>query len=165
MRDAERGGLHAYFLCLSPCDDAGLALLATIPNVVKVSINWSETVTAKGLAHLSAMPTLRSLYLDDMSAVGEDGLTELKRCKSLEEVQLVCFNGLTDKGVGHLVDVPKLQKLTIHNGAKLSEASIEHFKKMTSLRHLELNYTGLTPKVIERLRKELPDVKVEAGHQ
>jgi hypothetical protein len=138
-------------------------LLATIPDVAEVSINESDSITAKGMAHFGTMASLRKLDLDAMTNVGEEGLAALRRCRSLEEILLNNFGGVTDKGVGYLVAVPKLRKLHIH-GAKLTELSIEHFRNMKSLTHLKIGYAGLTPEMTESLRK-LPGVVVEVDAQ
>jgi RNA polymerase sigma factor (sigma-70 family) len=166
MRAAKGGGIHAYFLCLSPCDDAGLARLATIPGIVEVSVNMSEAITNKGMVHFANMPALRNLILHEVYGVGGKGLAELKRCQSLEELHLALPGELTDQGLSYLADVPKLKVLSIGYKTKLTEKSLEHFKRMKSLTHLSFHYIGFVePALLDRLRQELPRIKVEVKIQ
>ena len=161
MLKAKGGGLLAYFYCPSPCDDAGLALLAKIPDVTEISINEADAITARGIANFARMPRLRKLRLSEMKKLNEEDLAELKRCEALEDLHLLHVCRLTDKGVKHLIGVPKLHRLDIH-GASLTAESVEHFKRMKSLKQLKITYSGLTPEVIARLRR-LPGVEVEIG--
>ena len=165
MRNAEGGGLLAHFFCKDPIGNASLALLARIPDVVEVELSGDESkqITAQGLKHFAAMPSLRKLDLNGIGGIDEDALAELKGCQSLKELILINFGIITDKGVKHLAGIPKLQKLNIH-GARLTADSIEHFKKMKSLTHLKITYSGLTPEVSAILRR-LPGVEVEVGVQ
>lgn len=136
--------------------DAGLAHLKAMRNLETLTLSENQ-IQGEGLRILRGMPQLRTLFIYE-TPLTDIGLHHIAEAANLEMLGLGNTQ-ITDEGISHLSKLNKLEYLSAGN-TSLSDASIEHFVKMKSLRDLELHNTKLTPEGIERLRKEMPNCRV-----
>jgi len=127
LRVLELGGLKIT--------DAGLAHLSGLVNLYALWINPKSNVTGNGLVHLLGMSDLRELYLEapllDGSAAHISALATLR--------QLYLWDTrLTQVGFAHLPKLCNLDYLEI-GGTKLSDTCVQHLALITSLRELSLS--------------------------
>lgn len=69
-------------------------------------------------------------------------------------------NQLTDEGLVHLKDLPALEYLDLRRNA-ISDDGLVHLEKLDHLQQLWLLGTNVTPEGVKRLRKKLPNTKIE----
>ena len=99
---------------------------------VWVSLEGSHVGNAE-LAHLEAVPRLRSLTLTDTN--------------------------VTDAGLAHLRGLTQLQALSLAF-SEVTDAGLEHLKELTNLKRLELPGTKVTDAGVNHLQEALPNCEI-----
>lgn len=102
------------------CDDAALAKLAPLAELIVDAELARTKVTDAGLKSLAAFPNLRSLDLT-RTAVTSDGLAALAGLQRLEAINLT-ETAVDDRGVARLRSLPALKRLWLF-GTKTSESA------------------------------------------
>lgn len=120
--------------------------------VVRVSFRGTA-ITDDGLASLTSLPTLESLYLPG-TAVGDVGLERLKGLPSLVNLYL-SGTRVTDGGLPHIRGLGRLRVLALDRTC-VSDAGLGHLKALVGLRHLDIRDTGVSEAGVEQLRRALP---------
>ena len=101
-------------------------------------LNLNQTrIGDTGLARISTMPDLRTLYLDG-TRVTDAGLAEVARISTLEELSLL-RDQVTDVGLTHL-------------------------SNLKALRRLDVRTTQVTEPGIARLKQAIPDCKIVSDY-
>lgn len=111
--------------------DAGLASIATIPNLKMLDLNGTQ-VTGSGLAHLAGHANLANLGLGRL-AIHPGDLTHLQNLPSLRSFVLV-HPMIDDQHVNELIRLPQIERVTFW-------------------------HTSITPAGFQRLEQQRPDVK------
>jgi internalin A len=103
-------------IALAKCADADRRVLEPISRLTGLEVlSLSGTsVTARGMAHLRALSSLRGLELGREFSVGNAGLAVLKDFPALE--YLDCDTAVTDAGLKHLAQVRNLRWLRLRTG-------------------------------------------------
>ena len=139
-------------------DDKAAIHLAVLKDVR--SINLSETkVTDAGLVHLAKLPNIRRLFLYG-TKVTDKGLPHLKGLVSLETL---CLDEtrVSDEGLSNLSGLVALEVLHLRSRLPVSDRSIPLIIRFEKLRELKGEGTKITPEGLERLKRKLPDCRIE----
>jgi hypothetical protein len=128
-----------------------------------VEVEFGGTgIRDKHLPDLNALPSLRRLGLS-FTGVTEKGLEKLKACRQLERLDLFCCPRVTDKGVEQLKALTGLRELDLSHTA-VTERGLEHLHGLTGLQRLGLQGIRLGKEEEQRLRRALPQVKIDQGN-
>jgi hypothetical protein len=115
-------------------------------------------ITDAGLEHLKGLSQLECLYLGG-TQVTDAGLEHLKGLSQLQGLDL-CGTQVTDAGLGHLKGLSQLQLLNV-SGTEVADAGLEHLNGLSQLKYLGLNGTQVTDAGMGRVRKALPNCRVQ----
>ena len=102
-----------------------------------------------------------SLILVDPSAVITDaGLPHLKRLTSLETL---CLDEtrVSDEGLSNIRGLVALEVLHLRSRLPVTDRSIPLIIRFVKLRELKVDGTKITPEGLERLKRKLPDCRIE----
>jgi hypothetical protein len=80
--------------------DDGLAIISQLDQITSLNLDGSKRITDKGLKYLARMPQLRELTLGGQ--ITDRGLESLQYLLALRVFQMYWQNGITDKGVSNL---------------------------------------------------------------
>jgi hypothetical protein len=144
---------------------AGLAHLAKMPNLDRLTVAGSFEFNDAGMAAVAELSGLKELRTWHAGATN-DGVKKLKALKKLTSLHLgqrltykapACPN---DETIAILADMPALESLILDE-ARLSLTALQQFKKLPTLKKLTLSGIDLPKADVDRLKAELPAVKVE----
>ncbi len=139
-------------------DDKSAVHLSVLKDVR--TINLSETsITDAGLVHLAKLPNLRRLFLYG-AAITDAGLPHLKRLTSLETL---CLDEtrVSDEGLSNIRGLVALEVLHLRSRLPVTDRSIPLIIRFVKLRELKVDGTKITPEGLERLKRKLPDCRIE----
>ena len=139
-------------------DDKSAVHLAALKDVR--SINLSETkVTDAAMAHLAKLSRLNRLFLYG-TEVTDKGLVHLGKLSSLESL---CLDEtrISDEGMSNLKGLVQLEVLHLRSRLPVSDTSIPVIVRFEKLRELKVQGTKITPEGLERLKRKLPDCRIE----
>lgn len=172
--------LHEIRLRNSRVSDDGLMILASLPNLRRLTVSrvttdaglahverllglqhldLSETrITGQGLHHASRLPELLFLSLRQ-TRVSDDDLQALQSfpeliCLDLSETQI------TDAGLVHLKQVPHLRSLMLLK-TRISDAGLKHLAEIPHLTWLFISDTRTTLAGIREFRDLRPSVWID----
>jgi hypothetical protein len=172
--------LREGWLCGSTCTDAGLAALAQLPQLRRLSLSGSKQLTGSGLQafakhaletldlrgcdslaaeHLGALaslPNLRTLCLGSPTAV-----LDLRACPDLPLLtELVVDGRMAPHALATLSRFQGLTKLHLRLQPELRDADITQLHGLTQLKHLYLVSRHVTDAAHEALRAALPQCSI-----
>jgi hypothetical protein len=184
-------GLEYLQTNLAAVTDDGVKPLARLRSLKTLKFfHPGKSFTGAGLAHLAELPGLRSVTVAGSLAFGDDGmgavatltgLTEfrswhagwtdegvrklqaLRNLKSLYLGQRLTYKPPacpTDETVGPLAEMKSLESLQLDE-ARLTYAALRRLKELPALKRLTLGGIDIPGEEVERLKPELPRVKVE----
>ena len=126
--------LHFGEFIMTPLTDTGLLYLSNWTKARDLFFNGCA-FTDKGLAHLSRLPKLESLWL-----FGDEGGSMV----------------ITDAGMHHIGNISTLNNLTLI-GVPITDAGLATLTKLSNLERLTVRRTAVTEDGLERFRAALPD--------
>ena len=144
---------------------AGLAHLAELPNLRSVTVAGSLAFNDDGMAavaHLTGLTEFRSWHAG-WTEEGVKKLRALKNLKSLYLGQRLTYEPPacpTDETVGVLAEMKSLESLQLDE-ARLTYGALQRLKQLPALKKLTLGGIDIPKEDVERLKQELPQVKVE----
>jgi len=138
------------WLSSSDVDDAGLLALAKLPRLRSLKIFDKTKVTQDGIAHLSAIKTLESLYVHGFpegpeKLKGLEQISKLSGLRSLELEKWVLFDR-----VHWIVKLQKLESLALYSTG-LYEKDWQQLAELPNLRSLTVMHQPLTPDKLKRI--------------
>jgi hypothetical protein len=143
---------------------AGLSQLAELPDLAHLSVGGSFTFSDDGMAAIGKLRQLRELRVWHAGNTNQ-GVRNLKELPSLESLTLgqrlmqkgeACPN---DETIALLADLKSLKSLELQE-ARLSYDALVRLKKLAGIKKLTLNGIDIGDADVERLKKELPGVRI-----
>jgi internalin A len=122
-------------------DDATLAQLDALREVQVLNIADGGKITDTGVAHINALPHLRSLTLYATSVTNQ-WLDHLKGVPKLRTLILDPTN-IDDKSIGRITEVTQLEELFLHTSS-VTDKGLENFERMTRLQKLAFRNAAIT---------------------
>jgi hypothetical protein len=144
---------------------AGLAHLAELPHLERLTVAGSLAFNDDGMAAVARLTNLQEFRTWHAGATN-DGVKKLKALKNLKSLHLgqrltykppACPS---DETLAILAELKSLESLQLDE-ARLSFGALVQLKQLTGLRKLTLGGIDLPKADVERLKKELPLVKIE----
>lgn len=125
----------SFHLSDKPIDDAALALVRKLRNVVEINARGTN-ITDEGVKQLVGLPNLQKLNLAQ--------------------------TGVTDAALIYLVPHTKLSYLNLY-GTKVTDKGIDVLANLTNLKSLYLWQTGASKEAAEELESQLTGLEVNVG--
>ncbi len=138
--------------------DEGLRHLGAITGLRHLDIAGTS-VSDAGLAHLHGLAKLQLLAVQH-TRVGDSGLASIARLTDLEVLWLD-GTAVTSAGLRQLAALRRLRDLHLA-GTAIDDSAIEPLQALTGLGSLDLSNTTVTAPGLARLRKALPQCKIQA---
>jgi Leucine-rich repeat (LRR) protein len=98
---------------LAPISDAGLKELARLPMLERLDVGGTS-ITDTGMAYIAQMTNLRRLSIFFAPSLTNEGMSKLAALKSLEDFSLGFGTSVTLSGLTHLNALPNLRRLQLH---------------------------------------------------
>jgi len=137
--------------------DDGLAALKEFAGLTRLELGRCTKITDDGLRHIRELPNVTDVDLPPQ--ITNDGLRHLHRLIGIDRINLYKTQ-VTNEGLVYLQDVPALRSLVLP--PRVTDEGIEHLQKCTSLSSLRYYGNHITPQAIDRLREQVPRLKVTA---
>lgn len=95
--------------------DEDLERLSRLDHVTSLNLSGSQLITDKGLQHLAHMPQLRELRLSHYpgGTVTDLGLEALQHLRELRVFEMCWQSGITDNGISHLRHCEQLEEVDL----------------------------------------------------
>jgi hypothetical protein len=144
---------------------AGLAQLATMPKLERLTVAGSLQFNDEGMAAVAKLTKLTEFRTWHAGATNE-GVQKLKQLKNLKTLYLgqrltyklpACP---TDETIAILAEMKSLESLQLDE-ARLTFAALRQLKQLPALKKLTLGGVDIGQREIDRLRHELPSTKIE----
>jgi hypothetical protein len=144
---------------------AGLAHLAKMPNLERLTVAGSLAFNDDGMAAVAQLSGLKEFRTWHAGATNE-GVKKLKELKNLQSLYLgqrltykppACP---TDETIAILTEFKSLESLQLDE-ARLTFGALQQLKQLPALKKLTLGGIDVAKEDVERLRRELPSVKIE----
>lgn len=176
---------------LAQVSDEGIKPLAQLKQLKTVKFfHPGKSFSGAGLAHLAELPKLQSLTVAGSLAFNDDGIAAVAKLTGLKEFRTWHAGGTdagikklkslknlksfyvgqrlaykppacpTDKTIGILVEMKSLESLQLDE-ARLTFTALHRLKQLPALKKLTLGGIDITREEVQRLRRELPQVKIE----
>lgn len=152
------GKLELLMMTDAAVSDAGIAQLKGL-KALRILHATNAGLTDASLASLAALPRLTVLGLVG-NRFTDRGLASVGGMVGLESVHVgMGETDITDAGVAHLRKLSKLENLSLQK-TKITDAGLRELVGSKHLVGLWVNGTAVTQQGIDRLRAELPGLKV-----
>ena len=122
-----------------------------------------EVFSSDGAFCIEAITAPRLQRVDmKHGAASDEFVALLKNHPSLESVRLWAkgYAGLTDASLASLVTIPKLSKLSLEFSVFTYAGGLRRLKELPALTTLDLKDVALAPEDLEKLKADLPKVKI-----
>jgi Leucine Rich repeat len=118
--------------------DEDLEKLAQLDQVTSLDLSGSQRITDKGLQYLARMPQLRELKLNQYPGglVTDRGLEALQHLRELRVFQMCWQSGITDEGISNLRFCDQLEEVDLL-GTNTGDGAIAALTGKPRLRHLK----------------------------
>ena len=116
-------------------------------------------IDAAGLADLATLPDLACLQLNS-TAVDDAALIHLRGMRALAYLDL-SHSSVSGPGLVHLIKLPKLTSLNLVQ-TKVADPALETLAKITSLKDFAVSRARFTPEALNAFEQARPDVKFQA---
>ncbi len=136
--------------------DKDMELLTKEPDVKRIAVGITDNITGMGFKHFLN----RGLVSVAVQSTGltDEGLAEIAKMKTLEELRLSLCSNLTTKGIKSITTLPKLDNLHL-TFMKIPDGSFEEISKIKTLSSLAF-YNAKNIKVSDvQLLSKLPNLE------
>ncbi len=163
--------------------DDFMSRLAQVPNVRRLYLHDAK-LTAIGVRHLCAIPTLEELWLTHVP-VGDEIMKDVVRLPALKRL-VIALTNISDASLNYLKQMPQLtfldvsgttvsdsglrelsnlRQLTYLNfrGTSISDVGLEHLTNLKKLKTLILERTRVSSQGLESIRRALPGLEIDLG--
>ncbi|PYS69458.1 MAG: hypothetical protein DMF69_16965 [Acidobacteria bacterium] len=114
--------------------DEDLAIISQLAQITSLNLDGSKRVTDKGLSYLARMPQLRELILGGQ--ITDRGLGSLQHLRELRVFQMYWQNGITDYGVSNLRWCNQLEEVDLL-GCNVGDGAIAALTEKPNLRRFK----------------------------
>ena len=144
---------------------AGLIRLAELPKLERLTVAGSFAFNDDGMAAVAKLTRLQEFRLWHAGPT-QEGIQKLKALKNLKSLHLgqrltykppACPS---DETLAILAEMKSLESLQLDE-ARLTFAALKQLKQLPELKHLTLGGIDIPQADVERLRKELPRLKID----
>lgn len=144
-----------------PITGAGFAELANCTKLETFGFAGS-TIGDEGLKALANVKQLKHLEFYH-TRVTDSGLAQLKPLSQLQTVNVgpQYSMRLGDAGLATLAAMPSLEKITYSETILTYDGSLKQLKSLRQLKALVVSHTEIAEGDLQKLRAEIPDVKIE----
>jgi Leucine-rich repeat (LRR) protein len=118
----------------------GVLALANMP-LTRLTLRDLPDVGDAGLAVLAKLPNLKRLYLHELASVGDAGLRQLAAAKQLEVLDIWSLPKMTDTSIDIIAALPNLKELSIRETG-VTQASVAKIAAMPKLQSLTFKNNG-----------------------
>lgn len=123
-----------------------LEQLTTLPELRELDFELTRALTPAGIAQLAKLPRLTKLSVNGRAGatlLGDDVIRAVAGRPTLLDLALV-ESGVTDDGVRHLERLPQLRSLSLRQEGRLTDAALLSIGKLHELESLSLDsYVGV----------------------
>lgn len=133
--------------------DACAASLATFPTLRNVEIHMTG-LTDVGVKSLAELP-LETLWLGPR--ITDEGMAAVGRIPTLRHID-ICAHMVTDDGVSAIAGLRNLEVVWLSR-CSVTDKCVPVLSGFTGLKELNVNYTGVTPAGLAKLRAALPSTR------
>jgi len=130
-------------------NDAGVAHLATLPQLTRLDISSFAIITDQALESIGHIKTLKNINLKFKAEFTDDGLMFLQELHELKSLSLGYSSNFTGSGIAHLTKLPNLVDLSLFG---INDNAIKNIGNMSALKELYLHYPRVTSDGIKHLR-------------
>lgn len=139
--------------------DRGVQYLKQIRSLRRLNISKND-LNNSALKIISEMPWLVDLDVSRLRLTN-DGVRHLAGMPNLMRLEFMSNELLDDRCTAYLTTLPKLSRLNV-SGTHMTMKSLPNFKKIKNLVELKVNKKLFSPEDVQKLRRELAGVDVEA---
>jgi len=139
-------------------DEGIRQIVATFPNLERISCSTGSTCTADSIVELAKLPKLKSISWWVTNTNDET----YRLLADLPAIETITLSGtaITDAGLSEFPKCKSLWRLNLTNTA-ITDAGLEHLKNIKPLTELLLSKTKVTSAGVEAFRKARSEVKVD----
>lgn len=148
--------LQNLFLGFTGVTDAGLPSLAGMKDLRGLYLVRTN-ISDQGLQGIQALDNLDALWLS-YTNVSDSGLVHLKEFTKLKDLNL-SGTRITDSGLKYFSGLTNLQTLHIAL-TRTGSDGLAHFKSLHNLRSLYVTHTAVDEESVDKLQRELPNLKI-----
>jgi hypothetical protein len=143
----------------------GLAQLAELPNLERITVAGSLEFGDEGMAAVGKLANLKEVrtWHAGQTIEGIKKLRELKNLKSLTLGQRLAYKpptSLSNETLAVLAEMKSLESLQLEE-ARLTFDALIQLKELPGLKKLTLEGVDIPEEAVERLRKELPKAEIK----
>jgi hypothetical protein len=114
--------------------DDDLAIISQLDQITSLNLDGSKRITDKGLKYLARMPQLRELTLSGQ--ITDRGLESLQHLRELQGLRMYWQNGITDKGISNLRLCNQLEEVDLL-GCNVGDGAIAALTGKPNLRRFK----------------------------
>ncbi len=139
-------------------DPKVVAAISAHANVTKDEVGSIQEIGPPGVVGRGDRVPRRTEFDPGKGPTDED----LKNIAKLNNLRRLFLNGsaITDAGAAHLKNLSRLTALDLSN-TEIGDAGLEHLNGLANLRSLTLCSTNVSKEGVEKLRKALPNCKID----
>ena len=139
--------------------DAGIKSLTQLKSLTEISAA-GEQITDSGIALLASLPHLEKISLHRCSLLSGRCFAKLNQLTNLKSITLYSV-GLTDEGLASLAMLPNLESLEISNSTSFTEKGLENLTKLPHLQRLYIHGANIPPELLRQLREKMPSCEIK----
>jgi Leucine-rich repeat (LRR) protein len=110
--------------------------------LTRLTLRDLPNVDDRAMEVFEELPTLRRLYLHELTSVGDSGLSHLASLQSLELLDIWTIPQMTDATVDVIAKLPRLKELSIR-ATDVTDAAVDKILSIPSLQSLTFKENGL----------------------
>jgi hypothetical protein len=159
---AEMKQLQSLDLTSLNLSDDDLYMLDNLGDLEKLVLHGDFHITDEGLKHLKGLKNLRYLDLSACNGITDKGLENLSGLSKLQILDLTGHTTIRGEGFAYLKGLSELRELRLQFIIEINESRVNNLASLRQLEKLYINNTKLPPNSLEKLRKSLPNCKIDS---
>ena len=159
VRLKERLNVPVRYLSFQDCsvDENSWSVISTFPFLKFLDLR-DTSIPANGLVPFENSK-LEQLWLARIK-LSDKHIQGIGQVPTIKDLKLTSSE-IPEESLRYLSELRLLERLFLTDAKGVSDASIDHLAKLTSLKLVELNGTSVTPKGVAKLKKALPNCRID----